>query len=154
MTLGQLVSAFDAAKPGRETTTQRNLPSSAICHAKDLPPVGGVTHLPSSVHCLDGTVLRRRRVPAALNWSPRTAYADILLFTVSPRFHSLHAAFINDRLMQPWRNELDLSCYADSDQMARDFVATPDVASGVGKTRIGEVKETLRAEARRLARIS
>ena len=56
--------------------------------------------------------------------------------------------------MQPWRNELDLSCYADSDQMARDFAATPDVANGVGKTRIGEVKATLRAEARRLARIS
>ena len=75
VTLGQLVSAFDAAKPGREDTTQRDLPMSAICHAKDLLPVGGVTHLPSNLHSSDGTVLR---VPAALNWSPRTAYADII----------------------------------------------------------------------------
>ena len=83
VTLGQLVTVFDAAKPGREETTRRNLPRSVICHAKDLPPVAGVTHLPSSVHCSDGTVLKQRRVFAALNWSPRTAYADILLFTVS-----------------------------------------------------------------------
>ena len=87
VTLGQLVSAFDAAKPGREEMTRRELPRSPVCHAKDLPPIGGVTHLPSIVHCSDGTVLRRRRVPAALNWAPRTAYADILLFTVSPGYY-------------------------------------------------------------------
>ena len=54
--------------------------------------------------------------------------------------------------MQPWRNELELSCYADSDSLARDFVATPDVAGASGKTRIAEVKSALKAEARRLAR--
>ena len=84
VTLGQLVSAFDVEKPGREESTRRDLPMSSICHAKDLPPVGGVTHLPSSLNCADGTVLKRRRIPAALDWSPKTAYADILLFTVSP----------------------------------------------------------------------
>ena len=54
--------------------------------------------------------------------------------------------------VQPWRNELELSCYADSDSLARDFVATPDVAGASGKTRIAEVKSALKAEARRLAR--
>ena len=54
--------------------------------------------------------------------------------------------------VQPWRNELELSCYADNDSLARDFVATPDVAGASGKTRIAEVKSALKAEARRLAR--
>ena len=66
----------------------------------------------------------------------------------------LHAALITTHIVQPWRDELDLSCFADSDKMARDFAATPDVAGGVGKTRISQVKEALRAEAQRSARIS
>ena len=60
------------------------------------------------------------------------------------------SAAITSFFLQPWNDELDLGCYAESDLAAREFAATLDVAGGVGKTRIAEVKGAMKAEARRL----
>ena len=69
--------------PGREDALQHDLPPTVICTPLDLPSAHDNKHLPSVVQYPMGEILRRRKVPAALRWSPKTNYADILLFTVS-----------------------------------------------------------------------
>ena len=71
------------AHPGREDASQHYLPPTVICTPMDLLPADENKHLPSVVQYHTGEILRRRKVPAALHWSPKTNYADILLFTVS-----------------------------------------------------------------------
>ena len=45
------------------------------------------------------------------------------------------SAAITSFFLQPWNDELDLGCYAESDLAAREFAATLDVAGGVGDAR-------------------
>ena len=68
--------------PGRADASQHDLPPTVICTPMDLPSADD-KYLPSVVQCHEGEILRRRKVPAALRWSPKTNYADIVLFTVS-----------------------------------------------------------------------
>ena len=71
------------AHPVREDASQHDLPPTVICTPMDLPSSDDNKYLPSVIQCQEGEILKRRKVPAALRWSPKTNYAEIVLFTVS-----------------------------------------------------------------------
>ena len=143
---------YDLAKPSDESAKQQDLPPSLVCTPVDLPPAVDGEYLPSTIECQAGEILRRRRVPAAMRWSPRTHYADILLFTVIFLPQDQHAIYF---FLQAWRDEdSELQKYANSEDAARAFAAEVDSSSGSNQSRIAAVKWALKEETRRLARLS
>lgn len=79
---GQFMMWYRLAKPGQEQANPRFNQVVNICSPEDLAPPAGHTDLPAVLRLTDGTVLRLRRLPCALNWGPASSYASIMLFTV------------------------------------------------------------------------
>ena len=82
LSLAQFLMWYRLSKPGREEAEPRFDQAVDICSPDDLPPLAGHTVMPGKLTLEDGTVLRLRRLPRALNWGPKSTYASILLFSV------------------------------------------------------------------------
>ena len=82
LSLAQFLMWYRLSKPGREEAEPRFDQAVDICSPDDLPPAAGHTVMPGKLTLEDGTVLRLRRLPRALNWGPKSTYASILLFSV------------------------------------------------------------------------
>ena len=82
LSLAQFLMWYRLSKPGQEEAAEWFDQAVDICCPDDLPPSPGHTVLPGKLTLRDGTLLRLRRVPRALDWGPKSTYASILLFSV------------------------------------------------------------------------
>lgn len=83
MCLGQFIMWYRKTRLGQEGAIHQGGYNAIICTPFDLPPHPHHSTLPAILPLTDGTMLRRRRLPQALDWGPRSKYASVLLFTVS-----------------------------------------------------------------------
>ena len=93
LTFGQFLMWYCVAPKG---TTHRTGRAVKVITSRDeppLPPTGTLT-LPQPLNLHSGTLLRCRARPLALDWAPKSEYADVLLFTVCMIFQEKYKTII------------------------------------------------------------
>ena len=84
-TFGQFKAWFRVAKRGSEQAVPRTSGTVKIATPDDLPAPPEHSLLPLVLTLIDGTTMRRLQQPRALDWGPKSNYAEILLFKVTSK---------------------------------------------------------------------
>ena len=87
LTFGQFLMWYCVAPQGPTHRTGRPVKVITPKDEPPLPPNATLT-LPQPLKLDEGTLLRCRARPLALDWAPKSEYADVLLFTVGDIFQS------------------------------------------------------------------
>jgi hypothetical protein len=149
LSFAQFLMWYNLSRGNKDTTPPRPSPTTAICTPADLPAESPSLVLPALLHLTDGTVLSLRRKPRALDWAPKSEYADILLFTVNYLYFFLCLVISDRNLSQSWMDEeVDLGNFARDEAYRTLHHQREDTASGLRETRIKSVKRKLEGEFR------
>jgi hypothetical protein len=145
LSLCQFVMWYRTEKPREEAANAQQGTAVPIVTAADLAPLA-VPLLPPVLTLTDGTRLRRLRHPRAVGWAPRTEYGRLVMFKVNHLEIGLsyvegHRGSMNP--CQAWRDEaVQLGEFLEPEAAATE-AAVPDMAGGMGESRVQGVERQL-----------